>query len=176
MSSTIFRFLSSVIENEFQLQVQMVCQTFFVKVKIIVDKGGLDCYTDFAMKNTKAHEELFAKAHAAGMAAGNASVPTPMIVGTPTTLFGDVIDTTKKTYFVEGGVCGFASVIVKPATSSFARWLAKTGKGRKHYYGGLNIWVSGFGQSLTRKEAYASAFARVLNDAGIKAYVDSRMD
>ena len=33
-----------------------------------------------------------------------------------------------------------------------------------------------FNQSLTRKEAYCEAFARVLGESGLRAYVDSRMD
>jgi hypothetical protein len=125
----------------------------------------------------KQHEELFAKAHEAGMAAGNACNPTPMIVGTPKTLFGTELDYTKPVERVEGGVCGFAWINVKPATSGFAKWLKKTGKVRSvSYYGGYDIWVGLFGQSMARKEAYADAFARVLSDAGIKAYSMSRMD
>jgi hypothetical protein len=36
--------------------------------------------------------------------------------------------------------------------------------------------VREFGQSLTRKEAYADAFADVLKEVGMRVYVDSRMD
>ena len=49
--------------------------------------------------------------------------------------------------------------------------------GRKDsYYGGHTIWVSDFGQSVTRKENYARAFAKVLGDNGITAYNMSRLD
>lgn len=46
------------------------------------------------------------------------------------------------------------------------------------YYGGVSIWVGGFGQSVQRKEAYANAFAEVLNERveGVRAYAGSRMD
>ena len=81
-----------------------------------------------------------------------------------------------KQWYVEDGVCGFASIIVKPATSVFARYLKANGLARKHYYGGLAIYISAFNQSLQKKEAYAYAFARVLNENGIRATVDSRMD
>jgi hypothetical protein len=50
------------------------------------------------------------------------------------------------------------------------------GLGRKNYGGGYALSVQDFNQSLTRKEAYAHAFAKVLNDHGITAYTDSRMD
>ena len=36
--------------------------------------------------------------------------------------------------------------------------------------------VSQYGQSLEKKEAFANAYAEVLSDAGVRAYVDSRMD
>jgi hypothetical protein len=57
------------------------------------------------------------------------------------------------------GVCGFAWVVVKPATSSFAKWLKKTGWADKAYGGGLSIWIGGYNQSMTRKEAHAAAMA-----------------
>ena len=46
----------------------------------------------------------------------------------------------------------------------------------RSYYGGVDIWVGEFNQSMERKEACAAAMARVLNEAGIKAYSMSRMD
>ena len=48
--------------------------------------------------------------------------------------------------------------------------------GYKHYYGGWYVSVREFGQSMTRKEAYAEAFAKVLTEEGMSCYVDSRMD
>lgn len=122
-------------------------------------------------------QKWFSEAHEAGMAAGNASVPTPMVVGSPSTPFGNDIDPKKPTYFVADGVCGFAWVNVKPGTSSFAKWMVKSDKARKDaYYGGVTVWVGYFGQSMTRKEAYASAFANVLRKYGVTAYANSRMD
>ena len=126
--------------------------------------------------------DLWAQAHAAGMAAGNAVRPTPMIVrngsirinGQPLNPYapdGQIIDV------VADGACGFAWVTVHPATSSFARWCAKVHGSRRAYGGGMQVkWVAEFNQSMARKEAYARAFADVLNTAGIKAYAGSRMD
>ena len=121
-------------------------------------------------------EKLLEKAHLVGMDAGRRVGVTPMVVGTPTELMGNDIDYSKKTYFVEGGVCGFAGVVIKPARGKFVSYLKSIGIGHKHYYGGYYVSVHEFGQSLTRKEAYASAYAKVLSEAGFKCYVDSRMD
>ena len=122
-------------------------------------------------------EALYNQAREAGLAAGAGSKLTPMVVGSPTTIFSNDIDSTKPIYFVEDGVCGFAWINVKPGTSSFAKYLVKTGRARSDsYYGGVTIWVSEYNQSMQRKESYAHAFAKVLSDNGIKAYAASRMD
>ena len=121
-------------------------------------------------------EKLLERAHLMGMDAGRASTPTPMIVGSPSTPFGSDIDYSKKTYFVEGGACGFAGVVIKPARCKFVSYLKSIGIGNKHYYGGYYVSVREFGQSLARKEAYAEAYAKVLSEEGMRCYVDSRMD
>ena len=121
-------------------------------------------------------EKVLERAHLMGMDAGRRASVTPMIVGTPTEFMGSEIDYSKETYFVESGVCGFAGVVIKPAQGKFVSYLKSINKGRKHYYGGYYVPVKEFGLSLTRKEAYASAFADVLTEVGMKVYVDSRMD
>ncbi len=121
-------------------------------------------------------EKLLEKAHLMGMDAGRGSTPTPMVVGTPTETFGSEIDYSKPTYFVEGGVGGFAGVVIKPARGKFVSYLKSIGMGYKHYYGGYYVPVREFGQSLARKEAYAEAYAKVLSEEGMSCYVDSRMD
>ena len=121
-------------------------------------------------------EKLLERAHLMGMDAGRDSTPTPMIVGSPSTPFGSDIDYSKKTYFVEGGACGFAGVVIKPARGKFVSYLKSIGIGNKHYYGGYYVSVREFGQSLARKEAYAEAYAKVLSEEGMRCYVDSRMD
>lgn len=121
-------------------------------------------------------EKLLERAHLMGMDAGRDSTPTPMIVGSPSTPFGSDIDYSKKTYFVEGGACGFAGVVIKPARGKFVSYLRSIGIGHKHYYGGYYVPVREFGQSLARKEAYAEAYAKILSEEGMSCYVDSRMD
>ena len=125
----------------------------------------------------KTPQEIYSEAHSAGLAAGHGCTPTPMVVGTPTTPLGNDIDYSKDTYYVADGVCGFAWINIKPARGKFVKYLKDNDIGRKDsYYGGYTIWVSGFGQSMTRKENYARAFVKVLNDNGLKAYAMSRMD
>jgi len=121
-------------------------------------------------------EKVLERAHLMGMDAGRRVGVTPMIVGTPTELMGSEIDYSKKTYFVEGGVCGFAGVVIKPARGKFVSYLKSIDKGYNRYGGGYYVPVREFGQSLTRKEAYAKAFADVLKEVGMKVFVDSRMD
>ena len=125
----------------------------------------------------KTPQEIYSEAHSAGLAAGHGCTPTPMVVGQPTTPLGNDIDYEKDTYYVADGVCGFAWVNIKPARGKFVKFLKDNNIGRKDcYYGGYTVWVSGFGQSLDRKSAYARAFAGVLNENGLKAYSMSRMD
>lgn len=128
-------------------------------------------------------QEAWNAAHAAGMAAGNAITPTPMIVRNGSIMVNGVpLDPSRADNtvidVVADGVCGFAWVTVHPGTSSFARWAIKEKNARKEYGGGVCLtWVSYFNQSMTRKEAYAQAFAEVLRDRlGVKAYSHSRMD
>ena len=121
-------------------------------------------------------EKLLERAHLMGMDAGRRVGVTPMVVGTPTELFGNEIDWDKSTYHVSDGVCGFAGVVIKPARGKFVSYLKSLGMGYKHYYGGWYVSVREFGQSMTRKEAYADAFAKVLTEEGMRCYVDSRMD
>ena len=120
---------------------------------------------------------IYSEAHSKGIAAGNACSPTPMVVGQPTTPLGNDIDYSKDTFYVSDGVCGFAWINIKPARGGFVKFLKDNKIGRKDsYYGGYTVWVSGFGQSLDRKTAYAQAFASVLKENGITAYSMSRMD
>ena len=122
-------------------------------------------------------EKLYLAAHEFGMAAAAKAVVTPMYVGNAKSIFGDEIDYTKPVYEVADGVCGFAWVNIKPANGKFAKYMVKQGLARKNSYeGGVQVWVSEFNQSMTRKEAYARAFASVLQRWGINAYAGSRMD
>lgn len=126
-------------------------------------------------KNDGKWKALFLKAYDAGCAAGKAHSPTPMVVAQHANSWDDS-SPVEKAYYVPSGVCGFAWVTVRPATSSFGRWLLRSGEARKGYYGGAEINCPFFNQSYERKMAYAAAFADVLNEAGQKAYAGGRLD
>lgn len=116
---------------------------------------------------------IFEEAHAAGMKAGEAHTPRPAGFYRAD-MNGNRLSETE---IVFDGVCGFAWIIVKPGNSRFANFLKAESLGRRDsYYGGVNVWVGYFNQSMEKKEAYADAFAKVLTDHGIKAYSMSRMD
>jgi hypothetical protein len=110
-----------------------------------------------AAKYTR-YEEAIGKAHQAGMAAGMGASPTPMLVQEHANPLDDNSPVVKTYAPVMGGVCGFAYVTVRPGNSSFALWAKKNKGWFKAYYGGMQMSVRAFGQSMERKEAYARAF------------------
>ena len=110
---------------------------------------------------SKQHETLFNRAIEAGIVAGEAATPTPMLIKG----YAPILD----------GVCGFASVNVAGNTS-FGRWIKKTGRGHKAYYGGLDISISQFSQSYERKLAMAEAMAIVLRRDDVDAYATGNLD
>lgn len=120
-------------------------------------------------------EKIYQEAHEAGIAAGYAKVPTPMLVGSAIGL-SDEIDYSQPTYVISGGVCGFAWVNISPARGAFVNYLKEINAGHKGYYGGYEVWVREFGQSYEQKMAYAGAFAKVLQEYGINAYSGGRLD
>lgn len=123
-----------------------------------------------------AHEALWKSALFAGAQAGAAVIPQPMVVQERAHVLDDNSPVVEE-WVINDGVCGFAWVSVRPGNSSFARWLVKNGHGSSDSYaGGITIWISAYGQSMTRKSAHAAAMARVLREAGIKAYSQDRID
>jgi hypothetical protein len=122
-----------------------------------------------------AFQNLFTEAYIAGQEAGTNLTPRPMSL-VNADIRGNPIDNSP-VYHVADGMCGYAWVVIHPATSSFAKWLLKNKLARTAYTGGgLHIWVSAHDQSVERKEAHASAMAKVFRDAGFRAYADSRLD
>lgn len=105
---------------------------------------------------------LWAEAHDAGMSAGEANVPVPIVIAGYAP--------------IDDGLCGFAWITVRPGTTSFARWLAKHKKASRGYYGGMELWVHQFDQSYEKKLAYAQAFAETLVMSGVKATHGGRLD
>lgn len=118
---------------------------------------------------------LYQRAWEAGLEAGKAYSPTPMVVQQHSNPLSDTSPVVRS-WRVPDGPCGFAGVVINPGTSSFARWLAKHKLADKWYWGGIYIPVMAHGQSLQRKEAHANAMADILKEAGIRCYTTSRMD
>jgi hypothetical protein len=128
-------------------------------------------YAEFNTALAQAWEE--------GLAAGEAAIPTPMVVQQRASPLDDNSQVVKE-WHVPDGVCGFAWVNVSPGTSSFAKWLIKNDHAHKAYKGGVTINIHAFNQSMTRKEACAHKMAEVLNDMlanqKLSIYAGSRMD
>lgn len=120
-------------------------------------------------------ESIYIQAHDAGNNAVTQTTITPMVVSQKANPLNDSSETIKQ-WVVNDGVCGFASVIIKPATNKFAKYLVANQLARKHYAGGVSMSIRDFNQSLTKKAAYAEGFAKVLRDNGINAWAESRMD
>ena len=119
---------------------------------------------------------IYNEAYEAGLNALKTCVPTPMIVAQHANMLDDN-SAVEKAWYVEGGACGFAWVNFSPATQPFCKWLKKEGYvDSRAYEGGYNLWCSEGGQSVTRKEAWAGAFAEVCSKYGIKCYSNSRLD
>lgn len=115
------------------------------------------------------------KAHEAGIKAVEALQVIPMVVSERASPLDDS-SPVQKQYYVADGVCGFAWVAFKGNTA-WGRYAKKYLGAKSKYGGGLQIWISAYNQSMQKKEAYAQAYAKVLNDNGIAdAYADSRMD
>ena len=117
------------------------------------------------MSRYQAFQDIVEKAYKAGIEAGKNARPIPMYV----------IDQGIPIDRIDDGACGFAWIAF-PGNTSFGKWAKKQGLARSHYPSGLCIWVSEFGQSVDRKDAFAGAYARVLKDNGIDAYSGSRLD
>lgn len=118
-------------------------------------------------------------AHENGMAAGRDAVPTPMVVVQHANPLDDSSPVVKQYEPVMDGPCGFAYINFRPGNHPFVNWLKRQGKGHKAYYGGYEISVGGFGQSMERKYAYARAYVdtiREIGPDGLKVYARSYMD
>jgi len=115
------------------------------------------------MKDNAQFRQLYHDSMVAAMAAGGSAQPIPMHISG----YAPVAD----------GVCGFAGVVMRPATSAFAKWLKAMLIARSHYGGGLYINITDFNQSYTRKMAAAEAMAKHLRDkGGVNAHAEGRLD
>lgn len=117
----------------------------------------------------------FMMSHAAGMAAGHAHSPTPMVVQQHANMLDDSSPVVQE-WHVDGGVCGFAWVNLKPARGLIAEIFKQAGA-REAYGGGLSLFCHEFGQSMERKEKYCKAFVDTMRERGYTGFTwSSRMD
>jgi hypothetical protein len=126
-------------------------------------------------------EKLYNQAVQAGVMAVEAAIKANqiqgMIVGTPTTLFGNDIDYSKPVEYVSDGPCGMATVQIRPSVGGIAGYLRKKGIARySDYEKCAYVYIGAYNQSVQKKEIYGRAFAAVLREKGIDAYCQSRMD
>lgn len=133
-------------------------------------------------KDIEEFDKIYAEAHSAGMAAVKALDVVPMVVSGHANQMDDSSPVVKQ-WYVADGVCGFASVHIGPANKPFAKYLVDIQNVAKKdsYNGGIYIWISDFGQSMQKKEAYARAFAEVIKGhaekLGLKSvWSESRLD
>ena len=118
--------------------------------------------------------DIYVEAYEAGLNAGK-DVDTPKFIIGDAIGLSDEIDFSKKTYVLDG-LCGYAWVNISPARGAFVNYLKSREIGRKGYYGGYEISVREFGQSVDRKYAFAQAFVEVLGKYGIEAFAGNRLD
>ena len=134
------------------------------------------------IEKQKSAYDILVEASEAAEAAVKACTPQAIIVGSPSTPLGNDVDPTQQTWFVAGGVCGFASVVIKPARGKFVAELKKRKIGYVGYYGGYSVSSYEFARSIRQDQSYERACAaakgavEVLKSYGINAYVDSRID
>jgi hypothetical protein len=119
---------------------------------------------------------VFDDADAAGRAAAEACVPVPMVATEHADPLDDSSPVVRRYAPILDGVCGFAWITIYPGNCAAANFAKKNWAARPGYEGGMQVWVSSYGQSMETKEAYAQAFADVLKQAGVKAYSGSRGD
>ena len=131
---------------------------------------------------TKSAYDILVEASEAAEAAVKACRPTPIIVGSPSTPLGNDVDPTQQTWFVEGGVCGFAWVVIRPARGTIVAELKKRKIGGAHYGGGYSFSSWQLAPSIRQDQSYERAVAaargavEVLKKYGVNAYVDARID
>jgi hypothetical protein len=131
---------------------------------------------------TKSAYDILVEASESAEQAVKACRPTPIIVGSPSTPLGNDVDPTQQTWFVEGGVCGFAWVVIRPARGTIVAELKKRKIGGAHYGGGYSFSSWQLAPSIRQDQSYERAVAaargavEVLKKYGVNAYVDARID
>lgn len=124
----------------------------------------------------RAFNKAWKEADAAGQEAVKATTPTPMVVQQHKNMMDDNSPVVQE-WVVQGGVCGFAWINLKPARGKLAQAFAEKGARKNEYEGGMTKWIHDYGQSMSLKEAYARAFVKKMHEHGYTDFRSgSRMD
>lgn len=128
-----------------------------------------------------------------GTAAEKACIPTPIEVYEAEILTDRQIGPSER---VDKGLCGRASIIIKPATQPVVRWIKQFSRSddpkakqmidlrkqgwsylsHKHYYGGWELYVCMYSQSYARHVAHANAVIQIFQAAKISCYSKDWLD
>jgi hypothetical protein len=131
--------------------------------------------------------QILREADERARAVAEAVTPHPMVVTEADVLTGKPIPGAQ-TWTIPEGPCGFAWVRVSAKDTVSRRFIndlknLKPADEYGHeewrhdsYYGGFSKFIGLYNQSVTRKEAYAHEYARVLRAYGIDAHGASRLD
>lgn len=144
---------------------KLINESLLAKNKVVVKKQVVTYEMIWGTANTHAMEAYYS------------CKPVPMVVQQHANVLDDN-SPVKQEWFVEGGVCGFAWVYIRPARGKFYNWAKSKELTSPRYYGGAHLNVpQPLGQSMARAEAYCRAFAKSLADQGIdNIYSESRID
>jgi hypothetical protein len=125
------------------------------------------CEPDMVPSNLVGDERwaaLYSIAMDAGQRAGRSAIPTPMRVVTER-------EESASAEVVTEGECGSAFVLVKDGKARFAGWLRRNSLGFKEVRSTQRVFANVDTQSVSRAEAFARAFARVLARHGVQCEV-----
>jgi len=125
--------------------------------------------------------DIYVEACEAAQKAAAKCTPQPMYVGSASSVVGSEIDARQPIYTVTSGICGRASVVIRPARGAFVTALKARQVGYSGYYGGYEVPSYQFGagrssQSYEIAKAAAEAAAKVLESYEIKTYVNTSLD
>ena len=124
------------------------------------------------------YEEIIKEAAEAANTAFDEARPTPMDVVEHANPLDDHSEVVNH-WHIPDGICGNATVRLKPATTKFAKYLKAEYGFEPAYRGGLSISMYKFipsSQSYERNRQAAMAFARVLTQHGFQAIAAAWID
>lgn len=125
------------------------------------------------------YDSVFFLAKQAAKEAFDKAVSTPVVMGSPSTPFGNDVDPSKPMYVIPG-LCGFAWVnVYADRRKPQGKEMKQAGVRWDDYAKAFSISsyeLGAHGQMVEQKEAACKAAAEVFRQYGYKAYAGSRLD